>query len=123
MIAGVGTDLCSIARIEHACQSEKFRHRVFVEEELDYASGKPTYFAHLAACFAAREAFAKATGIGLSCLGLKSVYVSHADCGRPVLKLDADAMQLKPFLSGRFHLSLSHEAGMALAFIIYEEEA
>ena len=60
MIAGVGMDLCGVERMRKACESEAFCRRVFTEAELSYAAGKKSRACHLAAAYAAKEAFAKA---------------------------------------------------------------
>lgn len=121
MIAGVGIDLCEVARMERACQSDAFCRRVFTAEELDLAGNSPERFRHLAGFFAAKEAFAKATGLGLSKVGLHNVSVVHDDRGRPQLCLSESAT-LKPYRAARFHLSISHERSLAAAVVIYEME-
>ena len=121
MILGLGIDLCSIERMKSFCSSEAFRRRVFTPEELEYSGDGKNSMAHMAAAFAAKEAFAKATGLGLSGTGLRNVSVAHTEGGRPFLRLNPEAEQLKPFLSGSFHLSISHDAGVAAAVVIYEK--
>ena len=69
-----------------------------------------------------RTAFAKATGLGLAKLGLRSVSVRHDAVGRPILVLDPQAPALEPYRRARFHLSLSHDRGIAAAVVIYETE-
>ncbi len=121
MIVGVGIDLCDVSRIERACASEDFRRRVFTERELSYAASRAGGCESLAGCFAAKEAFAKATGLGLSRAGLKSVEVVHGENGRPELKLAADRLPRE--LTGektRFHLSITHDGGCAAAVVVYE---
>lgn len=122
MIAGVGIDLCSVERMRKACESEDFCRRVFTEAELSYATGKKTRICHLAAAYAAKEAFAKAIGVGLAKLGLHSVSVHHDENGRPFLVLDPRTLALGSYCQARFHLSLSHDGGIASAVVIYETE-
>jgi holo-[acyl-carrier protein] synthase len=122
MIAGIGLDLCEVERMSKACQSEAFKRRVFSEAERAYAAQKASQPLHLAGAFAAKEAFAKATGLGLGKIGLQNVSVVHDEGGVPRLRLDPGAAALHPFLKGRFHLSITHDGGYAAAVVIYETE-
>ena len=122
MIAGLGLDLCKVQRMVKACKSEAFRRRVFTEAERDYAAGKASEFFHLAGCFAAKEAFAKATGLGLAKAGLLNLSVEHDEQGAPRLSLNAAATALCPFLKDHFHLSITHDGDYAVAVVIREIE-
>lgn len=120
MILGIGIDLCQVSRIERCCASATFLARVFSVEELAYAGTGLLRSVHLAAAFAAREAFAKASGLGLARLGLKSISVTRDSSGRPMLSLSSVA-QLQPFKSARIHLSISHDGDYAVAVVVIEE--
>jgi len=65
---GLGIDLCEIARIDNAIQkSDGFLQRYFTAEERSYLEGRGQMVAQSAAAmFAAKEAFLKALGTGLS---------------------------------------------------------
>ena len=120
MVLGVGLDICEIERMKRRCSSETFRRKVFTPAELAWKADSAGRFIHLAAAFAAREAFAKATGLGLAKTGLHNVSVVHDHRGRPFLALNFQCQALKPYENARFHLSLSHDGGMAAAVVIYE---
>ncbi len=120
MVLGVGLDICEIERMKRLCSSEAFRRKVFTPTELAWKANSAGRFFHLAAAFAAKEAFAKATGLGLAKTGLHNVGVAHDGCGRPFLALNFQCPALKPFEFSRFHLSLSHDGGIAAAVVIYE---
>ncbi len=122
MISGIGLDLCDAERMERACRSEAFCRRVFTPDELAYAGEKASRLFHLAAAFAAKEAFAKATGLGVARVGLQNVSVVHDAAGRPFLRVNFNAPALAPFRSVRFHLSISHDRGIAAAVVICETE-
>ena len=67
MIAGIGTDLCAVERIDRSLQRPGFAARVFSDAEralLDSLQGKRRAET-AAANFAAKEAFLKAAGTGL----------------------------------------------------------
>ena len=120
MIKGTGIDICSTERIRRAAADEAFRRRVFTPEELAHADAKANGAESLAAAYAAKEAFAKATGLGLAKIGLKNVSLAHDESGRPRLAI-ADAGKLGISPRAEFHVSISHDAGIAAAVVIYEE--
>ncbi len=119
MILGVGIDLCKISRIARSIENRAFVEKVFSPEEKAYADAGRNPSMHYASSFAAKEAFAKAGGWGLSAVGLRSVSVSRKN-GAPELILDERARRLLPEGTIRVHLSLSHEGDMAIAIVILE---
>jgi len=66
-VAGLGTDLARIERFRRLLVQEKrgVIDRLFTEGEKSYALAKKDPASHLAARFAAKEAFLKALGLGL----------------------------------------------------------
>ena len=121
---GVGLDLCEIARIEAAMQkSDGFAKRYFTEDERVYleARGK-TAPQSAAAMFAAKEAFLKALGVGLSGgIAMADVGIRHDALGCPTYTLSERAKE-KLALKGASiaHVSLTHDAGVAVAVCILE---
>lgn len=103
-------------------RERSFLSKSFYRSGIVLRGGKKSRACHLAAAYAAKEAFAKATGLGLAKLGLHSVSVRHDGNGRPFLVLDPQAPALEPYRRARFHLSLSHDRGIAAAVVIYETE-
>ena len=118
MIYGIGVDLCSISRIEKAIESKYFRDRIFSPEEIFYAESKGVKrrSQSYAACFAAREAFCKASGINLmNVMNGENFAVIHDSDGRPCIRLSEKFdFQYKIFLS------LSHEKDFACAMVVIE---
>ncbi len=119
MVLGIGVDLCSVHRMGRHCDDLRFLERVFTEEERRYGRG-PQAWAHYAGAFAAKEAFAKASGLGLAKVGLQSLSVGHDEAGRPRLTL-ADRPALARFGRCRIHLSISHDGDYAVAMVVIEE--
>lgn len=117
MIYGVGIDLCSISRIEKALESEYFRDRIFAPEEIAYAESRvERRFESYAACFAAREAFCKASGFDLMrVMNSENFAVIHDSDGRPSIRLSE-----KFGFPYKIFLSLSHEKDLACAIVILE---
>lgn len=123
MIAGVGTDLAAVARLDRLYRryGERVLEKILAPaERADFARSKaPASF--LAKRFAAKEAFAKALGTGVVAPAtLNNIAVGHDPLGKPVFKL---APELQAVLDARklvAHLSLSDEKDFALAFVILE---
>ncbi len=123
MIAGVGVDLCGIARMEKHAADERFLRRFFSEEERAYIAGKGASAAQsLAGIFAAKEALTKALGTGI--VGsLADICVLHDDHGAPYYELRGDYLRLAGERGiVRVHLSISHDGGIAAAFAVVEKE-
>ena len=125
MIAGVGMDLCQIARMEKLLADEKFLRRFFSEEEQAYIKGKGNAAAQtMAGIFAAKEALGKALGVGIVSGALSDICVLHDANGAPYYDLrGAYARIAQEKGAAFFHLSISHEAGVAAAICVAEREA
>lgn len=75
----------------------------------------------LAGRFAAKEAFAKALGQGLRGLALSEICTLNTDGGAPEITLYGGAKALfKKTGAHKVHVSLSHDGGFAVAFVILE---
>ena len=124
MIVGVGTDVVSIERVGSAMDrwGERFVNRILTpEERLRYATTRQKA-SHLAKRFAAKEAFAKAIGTGIRApFRWHSVAVGRDGRGKPGLVPSADmARHLAEIGVTASHLSLTDDAGVAMAFVVLE---
>ncbi|MFD9794826.1 holo-ACP synthase [Streptomyces sp. NPDC059070] len=121
MIIGVGIDVAEIERFGQSLErTPGLLQRLFVDEELFLASGERRGTASLAARFAAKEALAKALGApaGLHWTDAE-VYVEPT--GRPRLRVRGTVAARAAELGVRsWHVSLSHDAGVASAVVIAE---
>jgi holo-[acyl-carrier protein] synthase len=121
VIIGVGIDVAEIERFGAALErTPELARRLFIEEELLLASGERRGTASLAARFAAKEAVAKALGApgGLHWTDAE-VYVE--DSGQPRLRVRGTVAARAAELGVRaWHVSLSHDAGVASAVVIAE---
>ena len=118
MIFGIGTDLCAADRMAAKLQKPAFVQRVFSPAEQALLNGRGgTHRAETAAAnFAAKEAFLKAAGTGLGGFALTDLAVLRKESGAPYFALTGPAADaLTP------HLSLTHENGLACAFVILEQ--
>jgi len=124
LIYGTGVDIVEIARFQKFLQqgNDSLFQRIFTPWEIEYCSGKKQSAQHYALRFAAKESFLKALGTGLrDGLCWKDMEVVNDALGKPELKLYRRAEEL-------FHqagltsclLSLSHDAGCAVAMVILE---
>ncbi|GGR23736.1 holo-ACP synthase [Streptomyces netropsis] len=121
MIIGVGIDVAEIDRFDAALQrTPSLAERLFVEAELYLPSGERRGIASLAARFAAKEALAKALGAPAGLLWTDAE-VTTEDSGRPSLTVTGTVAACAQALGVRsWHISLSHDAGVASAVVIAE---
>lgn len=121
MIIGVGIDVAAIDRFAATMRrTPNMAGRLFLERELLLPSGEQRGYASLAARFAAKEAVAKALGApgGLYWTDAE-VYVE--DSGQPRLRVHGTVAARAAELGVRsWHVSLSHDAGVASAVVIAE---
>jgi holo-[acyl-carrier protein] synthase len=121
VIIGVGIDVAEIERFaESLRRTPHLAERLFLQQELLLPSGERRGMASLAARFAAKEAVAKALGApgGLHWTDAE-VYVE--DSGRPRLRVRGTVAARAAELGVRtWHVSLSHDAGVASAVVIAE---
>lgn len=121
MIVGVGIDVAEVERFATSMQrTPGMAQRLFLERELLLPSGERRGYASLAARFAAKEALAKALGAPAGLLWTDAeVYVE--DSGRPLLRVHGTVATRAAELGVRsWHVSLSHDAGIASAVVIAE---
>ena len=123
---GLGIDLCQVERIEKAMATHaNFLSRYYTEEEQAYIAQRGSVGAQSAAAmFAAKEAFLKALGVGLSGgIALHEVGVTHNEQGCPSYALSSAALeQLRQRGFASAELSLSHEGGLAIAMCLLIRE-
>jgi holo-[acyl-carrier protein] synthase len=122
MIVGMGIDVCSIERMRRALErhGDRFFARICSEAERKDLSGRDVATA-LAGRFAVKEAFAKALD-GARGVGWHEVEVRREPSGRPALTLHGNAITMvEKFGANRWHVSITHDAGVAVAVVILEK--
>src|SRR6267154_5234519 len=124
MILGIGIDMIEVDRVmEKIDKSNGFREKVFSELEITFCESKKHKKENYAARFAAKEAFLKASGLGLM-LGhqLSDIEVVNDDHGKPFFNLRGDfKTKGAEHHWNKIHLSLSHLQHIACAVVILEE--
>jgi len=121
VIVSVGIDVVLVERFAAAlARTPLLSERLFTEAERRTASGNPRSPESLAARFAAKEAVAKALGAPGGLAWHDCEIVPDGD-GRPWLTVAgtvADAATERGI--NRWHLSLSHDGGIASAMVVAE---
>ena len=86
MIFGIGIDLAKISRFNKWIEDKNLLEKYFNEKEMILTDGKQlnerrisSLSQHYAARFAAKEAFSKALGTGISGFKLKDVYIQNEE--------------------------------------------
>ena len=118
---GIGIDLIEVERIGTALArwDERFLHRVFLPQELDYCLSKVRIDQHLAVRFAAKEAAFKA--LGLPDAGWRDFWV-ESEGTVPRLSCSPRVLNHRPHLQLMLSLSHTHRHAIAVVLAEWEEE-
>jgi len=123
-VLGIGVDLVECARIQRSIDrfGDKFLHRVFTDGEIAYSLSMKFPARHLAARFAAKEAFSKAFGTGIGkAMGWRDIDVQKKPSGEPFVVLSGHAKELADRRAVRaVWITLSHTEDHAMAEIVIE---
>ncbi len=114
---GVGIDVVDVPRFEIVLgRRPRIVERLFTEGEQRDARGKAE---RLAARFAAKEAVMKSLSVGAGSVPWKSIEVKRAPSGAPSVMLHGAAADLATRRGAdEFHISLTHTAMTAAAFVV-----
>nr|MDT0666493.1 holo-ACP synthase [Micromonospora sp. DSM 115978] len=115
-VVGIGVDVVDVARFAATLQrTPALAARLLTETER--AVARPE---RLAARFAAKEALAKALGAPAG-LAWHDAEVRRGERGKPELHISGTVAAAASRLGARvFHLSLSHDGGVAMAMVVAE---
>jgi holo-[acyl-carrier protein] synthase len=121
VIVGIGVDVVDLGRFASSLdRTPALRARLFGEAEQVLRDGSPRRVESLAARFAAKEALIKALG-GSAGVRWHDVVVESDPDGAPSLVLAGGARTLADSRGvTRLHLSLSHDGGVAVAYVVAE---
>jgi holo-[acyl-carrier protein] synthase len=128
LVVATGVDIAEIDRVERALAAShgaRFRDRVYTAGEQRYCEGRRRGRAQsYAARFAAKEAVMKALGVGWGKhAGWSDIEVVRAPGGPPRIELRGPARATAERLGiTRWSLSITHAAGLALAFVVAETD-
>ena len=114
MVKGVGIDIIEVARVKKIAErNPSFLQKIFTPQEISYCLKKRNKYQHLAARFAAKEAFFKAIGRRIS---WKDVELFNFPSGKPQLEIKSK----ERFSFEQVHVSISHLKEYAVATVILE---
>ena len=121
-IFGIGTDIVSIDRIKKSLNNKNFLKRVFNEKEILKCEKIKNCFNCFAKRFAAKEAFSKAIGTGISNgINFNEIVVTNKKSGKPCINIIGNTKKIlhKKFKGKKtiISLSLSDEKKYAVAFV------
>ena len=110
-IYGLGSDIANINRMKSILKRNKsFKKRIFSSSEIYLCEKKKNSHSCFAKRFAAKQAFAKSLGVGIS-KGLKfnEIEVKNNALGRPYLKIRGNSLKTvyKTIKRKKFKVSLS----------------
>ncbi len=123
MIAGIGIDAVSVERMADMLErfGTRFTVRVFTGAEIESCDSSPNRAERYAARFAAKEAVMKSLSTGFGS-GARFLEIEVAGGGAPLAALSGGAKRRARELGVEtVHVSLTHEAGMALAQAVAEK--
>ena len=120
MIVGIGVDVVDLARFERALErTPTLRSRLFADDEL-VSGSRVLSLRSLAGRFAAKEALIKALGdsTGIQWHNMRVISDGH---GNPHFELNGAAAEVAAAVGAtQLHLSMSHDAGIAIAYVVAE---
>ena len=122
-IYGIGTDIANINRIKKSLKNKNLINRLFNKNEVKKCNNQINKANCYAKRFAAKEAFSKAMGTGISKgVNFNEIIVHNIKSGKPSIKLLGNTKKVvnKILKKKRFNifLSLSDEKPFAVATVV-----
>ena len=122
-IYGIGTDIANINRIKKSLKNKDFINRLFNQNEIKRCNNQINKANCYAKRFAAKEAFSKAIGTGISKgINFNEIIVHNIKSGKPNIKLLGNTKKIvnKILNKKRFNifLSLSDDKPFAVATVV-----
>ncbi|MEC7150511.1 MAG: holo-ACP synthase [Pseudomonadota bacterium] len=121
-IYGIGTDIVDVDRIKNSLKNKNFINRIFNEKEILKCKKINHSINCYAKRFAAKEAFSKALGTGISDgVNFNEIVILNNKSGKPYINIIGQTKKIlnKKFKSkkSKISLSLSDEKKYAVAFV------
>ncbi|EFM11995.1 holo-acyl-carrier-protein synthase [Paenibacillus curdlanolyticus YK9] len=135
MIIGIGHDLADIQRVAGILEKEtgqRFVERVLIGQEREIAASLTgrRLAEFVAGRFAVKEAVVKALGCGIGAIaGLHDIEVGRDPLGKPEVRLSSSTKKKLGWQTGeerealrqQLHVTITHERGLASAFVVIEQ--
>ena len=120
-IFGIGTDIVSVNRIKNSLKNKNFISRIFNEKEILKCKRIKNSSNCYAKRFAAKEAFSKALGTGISNgINFNEIVILNKKSGKPYINIIGQTKKIinkKLKKKNKISLSLSDEKEYAVAFV------
>ena len=121
-IFGIGTDIVKVSRVKKTLQKKTVINRLFNKNEILKCNRTQKTNNCYAKRFAAKEAFAKALGTGISKgINFNEIIILNEKNGKPFIKLIANTKKIvdKKLKKKKYKISLSltDEESYAVAFV------
>ena len=124
-ILGIGVDIIKNNRIKSSLKNKKFINRIYSKNELKNSITVKNKINYFSKRFAAKEAFAKALGVGISKgISFNEISVINNKNGAPFIELLGKTKSITKNLiktKNKIYLSLSDEKKYALAMVIISQ--
>ena len=125
-IIGIGVDIVNNNRLKKLVKNRSFIERVFTNHEKKISFTLKNKINYFSKRFAAKEAFSKATGFGISKnLHFKDIEIKNNKRGKPAINLNKSTVLYlkKKFKVKSFkkNLSISDEKNYSIAYVIIEK--
>ena len=126
-IIGIGVDIVNNNRLKKLIKNKNFIEKIFTNYEQKNSQTLRNKINYYSKRFAAKEAFSKATGLGISKnLHFKNIEITKDNKGQPSLNINK---LTKNYLKKKFKvksfktkLSLSDEKNYSIAYVIIEKK-
>jgi|TARA_B110000438_G_C15771452_1_gene632102 holo-[acyl-carrier protein] synthase len=120
-IFGIGSDIVDISRIKKSFKNKNFKNKIFSKHEIKKTETKNNKISWYAKRFAAKEAFSKALGTGISNgISFKDISVNNDIKGKPYIVLlgkTKSTVQRTIKKKYKIFLTMSDEQKYALAVV------
>ena len=124
-IFGIGTDIVNVKRMKKSLKKngDAFKKRIFSKKEIIYCEKKKNPSAYYAKRFAAKEAFSKAIGTGISKgINFDEIIVYNIKSGKPGIRLlGSTKKKVNKIINKKkinIFLSLSDDKPFAVATVV-----
>ena len=121
-IFGIGSDIIDINRVKKALKNKNFKKKIFSTNEIKVIEKKSNKVSSYAKRFAAKEAFSKALGTGISGgISFKDISINNNKKGKPFVVLQGKTKTIvQRTIKKRYKtfLTISDEQKYALAVVI-----
>ena len=122
-VYGIGTDITNMNRLSRSIKKKKFLLKIFDKDEIIKCKKLKNSLSCYAKRFAAKEAFSKAIGIGISkSIKFNEIIVQNNKYGKPCIKLLGKTKKLSHKILNKkkinIFLSLTDDKPFAIATVV-----